>query len=110
MNSREFDGMLDDLLRQAMYPFAETEPPAKVWRRVLCTVRLLCAGTPTPIRLLMPAGLVSAFSHWLGFFSGMKVSNVFSHQPYYADPSGRYLSSPFWDIALKQMFDLRLAS
>lgn len=108
MNSREFDGMLDDLVRQALYPFTEAQPPARVWRRVLSAVRSRPAGLP------VPAGLPAAFSRWAEFFLGMRRTHVtyvplFSNRPYYVESSGRGLPSPFWDIALKQMFDMRLA-
>jgi hypothetical protein len=129
MNSREFDSMLDDLLRQALCPFAEAEPPARVWRRVLRAVHLhsmrtgleasidhpLLAALTAFAGLPVPAGLAAAFSRFLGALSGMRESNVtyvplFLNRVYYVDQTGRRLSSPFWDITLTQMFDLRLAS
>ena len=108
MNSREFDGMLDDLVRQALYPFMDAEPPARVWRRVLRTVRAMSA------ELAVPAGLLATISRLLGFLSWMKDSEVtyaplFSNR-YDVQPSGRYLPSPFWEITLRQMFDLRLTA
>ena len=108
MSSREFDSMLDDLVRQAMYPFGEAEPPMRVWRRVLQTVRSMSAASPAPASLLV------AFFRWLGFLSGMRKPKVtyvpsFSNRSYYVDSRGRYLLSSFWDVAMKQMFDLRLA-
>jgi len=109
MNSREFDGMLDDLLRQAFYPFAEAEPSLRVWRRVLRAVRSLRTE-----RAVL-AGLPATFSRWLGFFSWMGDTDVtyvpwFSNRSHYVDPTGRCLHSPFWDITLRRIFDLRLAS
>jgi hypothetical protein len=120
MSSREFDSMLDDLVRQAMYPFGEAEPPMRVWRRVLRTVRSMSAVSPAPASLLTPASLLVfasplvAFFRWLGFLSGMRKPKVtyvpsFSNRSYYVDSRGRYLLSSFWDVAMKQMFDLRLA-
>jgi len=120
MNSREFDGMLDDLVRQALYPFAEAEPPARVWRRVwqtVCALRVqyVPADSPVSASLLAPASLLAAFSRWVRWLLSPRGGNVmyvplFSTRSYYVDSSGRGLPSPFWDIALKQMFDLRLAS
>jgi len=109
MNSREFDGLLDDLVQQALYPFAEAQPPARVWRRVLSAVRSL------RVEHAAGAGLWAAFSRWAEFFFGMKGTHVtyvplVSNRPYYVESHGRGLPSPFWDIALKQMFDMRLAS
>jgi hypothetical protein len=126
MSSREFDSMLDDLVRQALYPFQEAEPPMRVWRRVLRAVRSMSAesvisdgllavvSSLAPVSLLTPS-LLAAFSHWSGFLQGIRRANVmyvpsFSNRSYYVDPSGRYPSSPFWDITWTQMFDLRLAS
>ena len=115
MNSREFDGMLDDLVRQALYSFTEAEPPARVWRRVLRAVRALRAELAEPAGLPVLAGLPATFFRLLGFLSWMKDSEAtcvssFSNRPYYGQPSGRYLPSPFWEITLRQMFDLRLAA
>lgn len=119
MNSREFDGMLDDLVRQALYPFVEAEPPARVWRRVwqaVCAARaeFAPADRPTFVDLLGPASLLAAFARWLGWLLSPRGGNVmyvplFSNRTYYVGSSGRGLPSPFWDIALKQMFDMRLA-
>ena len=114
MSSREFDSMLDDLVRQAMYPFGEAEPPMRVWRRVLRTVRSMSAASPAPASLLVFASPLVAFFRWLGFLSGMRKPKVtyvpsFSNRSYYVDSRGRYLLSSFWDVAMKQMFDLRLA-
>jgi anti-sigma factor RsiW len=114
MSSREFDSMLDDLVRQAMYPFGEAEPPMRVWRRVLRTVRSMSAVSPAPASLLVSASPLVAFFRWLGFLSGMRKPKVtyvpsFSNRSYYVDSRGRYLLSSFWDVAMKQMFDLRLA-
>lgn len=105
--------MLDDLVRQALYPFSEAEPPARVWRRVwraVCAVRAGSALTSS----LAPASLLGAFACWmrgLVLAHGGTVTYVpmFSNRSYYVDSSGRGLPSPFWDIALKQMFDMRLA-
>lgn len=134
MSSREFDGMLDDLVRQALYPFAEAKPPVRVWRRVLRAVRSMRTGSeasidhpllaaltvfadsPVIASLLAPAGFAAAaFSRFWGSFSGMRESNVryvplFSNRAYCVDQNGRCLSAPFLDITLTQMFDLRLAS
>ena len=133
MSSREFDGMLDNLFRQALYPFAEAEPPVRVWRRVLRAVRWMrarseasidhpllaaltaFAGLPVIANLAAIVGLPAAFFRFLSSFSGMKGSNVmyvplFSNRAYCVDQNGRCLSSPFWDITLTHMFDLRLAS
>ena len=127
MNSREFDGMLDDLVRQALYPFAEAEPSLRVWRRVLRAVRALraecapSAGQPPSAGFLALLGLPSltslaaTVSRWSGFLAWMKASEVtcvplFSNRAYHADPAGRYMPSLFWDVTLRQMFDLRLAS
>jgi hypothetical protein len=114
MSSREFDSMLDDRVRQALYPFKEAVPPMRVWRRILRTVRSMSAASTVSASLLALAGFLVAFYRWLGFLSGMGKTTViyvpsFSNRSYYADPGGRYSSSPFWDVALKQMFDLRLA-
>ncbi|MGC9394012.1 MAG: hypothetical protein ACP5J4_04085 [Anaerolineae bacterium] len=133
MSSREFDGMLDDLVRQALYPFAEAKPPVRVWRRVLRAVRSMRTGSEASIDhpllvalkafagLLAPAGLAAsagftaAFSRFWGSLSGMSGSNVmyvslFSNRAYCVDQNGHCLSAPFLDITLTQMFDLRLAS
>ncbi|MBN2389540.1 MAG: hypothetical protein JXR84_02370 [Anaerolineae bacterium] len=121
MSSREFDGILDDLFRQALYPFAEAEPPVRVWRRVLRAVRLLSPECEASIvhrvfaGLLVPAGLPATFSRCLGFLSGLRASNVtyvplFSSRVYCVDRSGRCPTASFWDITWTQMFDLRLAS
>ncbi len=119
MSSREFDSMLDDLVRQALYPFSEAEPPARVWRRAwraVCAVRAGSALTSSlaPAGLPSPASLLAAFARWmrgLVLAHGGTVTYVpmFSNRSYYVDSSGRGLPSPFWDIALKQMFDMRLA-
>jgi hypothetical protein len=108
MSSREFDSMLDDLVRQALYPFREAEPPVRLWRRVMRTVHSMSAES------LSTTGVLAAFFRWLGFLSGMRNSNVayvpsFSNRSYYVDSRGRYLTSSFWDVALRQMFDLHLA-
>lgn len=127
MSSREFDGMLDDLIRRALYPFAEAEPSVRVWRRVLRTVRSLSAGVEASVvqrvltGLLAPAGLKAlaglsaTFSYCLGFLSGLMTRNVtyvplFSSRVYCVDRSGRCPTVSFWDITWTQMFDLRLAS
>jgi len=128
MSSREFDSMLDDILRQALYPFAEAEPPARVWRRVLRAVGSTRTGLEASIDhpllaaltafagLPLLASLAATFSCCLGALLGMmRGSNVtyvplFSNRAYYVDQNGRRLSPPFWDITLMQMFDLRLAS
>ncbi len=115
MNSREFDDMLGELLRQAFYPFAETEPSARVWRRVFRAVHAMRTGLEASIEHPLLAALMATFSCCLGALSGMRGRNVtyvplFSNRAYYVDPNGRSLPSPFWDIALTQMFDLRLAS
>lgn len=121
MNSREFDGMLDNLLRQALYPFAEAEPPARVWRRVLRAVRSKRTGlgvaTDQPLLAVLAAlsGMLATISRCLEFLSAMKERNViyvpfFSNRAYYVDQNGHCLSLLFWDITLTQMFDLRLAS
>jgi hypothetical protein len=109
MNSREFDSMLDDLVRQALYPFTDAEPPVRVWRRMLRTVRAMRA------ELAAPAGLLATISRLLGFLSWMKDSDttyapLFSNRSYGVQPSGRYLPSPFWEITLRQMFDLHLTA
>jgi hypothetical protein len=121
MSSREFDGMLDNLLQQALYPFTEAEPPARVWRRVLRAVRSTHTGLEAsiahPVFAGLPAlaGLPAAFSRCLGFLSGMKGNNVtyvplFSNRAYSIEQNGRCLPASFWDITWTQMFDLRLAS
>jgi hypothetical protein len=121
MNSREFDGLLDDLMRQALYPFAEAEPSLRVWRRVLRAVRLLraeCAPSADFLALIgLPSltGLVATVSRWTGFLAWMKESEatyapLYANRAYHADPTGRYSPSLFWDVTLRQMFDLRLAS
>jgi len=115
MNSREFDGMLDDLVRQALYPFTEAEPPARVWRRVLRAVRAMRAELALPAGLPLLAGLPATFARLLGFLSWMKDSDatytsLFSNRPNYVEPGGRGLPSPFWEITLRQMFDLRLTA
>lgn len=117
--------MLDDLVRQALYPFVEAEPPARVWRRVWQAVRVVRAGfAPAdssvsegllpPAGLLGPASLLAAFARWAGGLLSAREGTVmyvplFSNRSCYVDSSGRGLPSPFWDIALKQMFDMRLA-
>jgi hypothetical protein len=115
MSSREFDDMLDDLLQQALYPFTEAKPPVKVWRRVLRAVRSTHTGPEASIDYPVLAGLLAIFSRCWGFLSRMRESNVtyvplFSNRAYYFDQNGRCLPSPFWDMTLTQMFDLRLAS
>lgn len=120
MNSREFDGMLDDLVRQALYSFTDAEPSLRVWRRVLRAVRALraecatSAGQSTLAGFLALLGLPATFFRWSGFISWMRESEVtcvpFSIRAYHVDPTGRYMPSLFWDVTLRQMFDLRLAS
>ena len=121
MSSREFDGMLDELFRQALCPFAEAEPSVRVWRRVLHAVHPLSTGFEASVvqqvftGLLAPAGLKAAFSHCLEFLSGLTGSNVtyvplFSSRVYCVDRSGCCPTASFWDITWTQMFDLRLAS
>jgi hypothetical protein len=127
MSSREFDGMLDELFRQALCPFAEAEPSVRVWRRVLHAVHPLSTGFEASVvqqvftGLLAPAGLKAlaglsaTFSRCLGSLSGLKRSNVtyvplFSNRTYCVDRSGRCPTASFWDITWTQMFDLRLAS
>lgn len=98
MSSREFDGALDALFRQALQPFAEAAPPAAVWRRVLRAVR------PAP------------FSRWSWILSRLNgiglayAPPLRSGQPYCIDPGGRYHPPPLWGVHLNQMFDLRLTS
>jgi len=106
--------MLDDLLRQALHPFAEARPPARMWRRVLRAVCSKPVGLSSPIGLAAPAGLAAAFARCAEFFLVMRGTHVtyvplFSNRPYYVESNGRGLPSPFWDVALKQMFDMRLA-
>jgi hypothetical protein len=121
MNSREFDGMLDDLLQQALHPFAEAEPPARGWRRVLRSVRSKrdasavsaerpwLAGIPVLIEL---ATVVSSFR---GFFSGMRWCTamyvpLFPSRVTYVYRNGAYLPAPLWELTVTQMFGLRLVA
>ena len=97
MSSREFDSVLDDLLRQALQPFAEAESPAWVWSRVLREVS------------------AAPFSRWARFLSRMSGFSVIyspplSNQPYCVHPHGRCLPSPFSGMMMKQFLELRAVS
>lgn len=97
MNSREFDGPIDDLLRQALQPFAEATPPAGVWRRV----RRQVSTVP--------------FAWWSRLWPRLSVFNVsyapsFPSQSYCIEAEGRFLPSPFSGMIMKQVFNLRLTS
>ncbi|HQE93885.1 MAG TPA: hypothetical protein PLH19_14325 [Anaerolineae bacterium] len=97
MNSREFDGPIDDLLRQALQPFAEAPPPVRVWRRVRRKVS------------------TAPFAWWSRLWSRLSVFDVIYAPPlpsqsYCIESEGRFLPSPFSGMIMKQVFNLRLTS
>ncbi len=97
MSSREFDNPIDDLLRQALQPFAETKPPNWVWPRVLREVS------------------AAPFSRWSRLLSRLSVFDVIYAPPLSSEtscvePGGRFLPSPFPGMIMKQIFNLRVAS
>jgi hypothetical protein len=97
MSSREFDNPIDDLLRQALQPFAEAKAPNWVWSRVLREVS------------------TASFSRWSRLLSRLSVFDVIyapplSSQSYCVESEGRFLPSPFSGMIMKQVFNLRVAS
>jgi hypothetical protein len=97
MSLRESDSTIDGLLRQALQPLAEAEPPATVWRRIVNAV-------PTT-----PWSRWSRLSMWARGFANVFYWPALSSQPY-CDESGRKCHpAPSVGLMGKQVFDLRLA-
>lgn len=97
MSSREFDNPIDDLLREALRPFAEAKPPSWVWPRVLRQVG------------------ATSFPWWSRLLSRLSVFDVIyapplSNQSCCVEPDGKFLPPPFPGMMIKQIFNLRVTS
>ncbi len=99
MSSHECDNFLDELLRQALHPFAVATPPAGVWSRV----RREVSRTP--------------FSRWSQLLSRLNIFDMLyapqpSAQPYCIQPHGSCLPSAylFSGLFMRQIFTIRVMS
>ncbi|HOT91216.1 MAG TPA: hypothetical protein PLJ78_05420 [Anaerolineae bacterium] len=97
MSSREFDDPFDDLLRQALQPFAEAKPPRWVWGQI--RRRVSTASYSWWSRVLS----------WFSFFDVLYAPPL-SNQPYCVHPYGGFLPAPASGMAMRQILNLRVAS
>ncbi|HNT73705.1 MAG TPA: hypothetical protein PKH77_01660 [Anaerolineae bacterium] len=95
MSLHKKDIYLDNLLRQAMQPYARVQPSRAVWRRIY---RRVCEPQ----------------MRWYGWFSWLwrpfTVDGRLTYLPYDFGSTRGYAPSPFLGVMVKQMLDLRLAS
>lgn len=96
MSLHNKDIYLDNLLRQAMQPYARVQPSRAVWRR---------------IRRQTHADAQGRWHEWFSWlWHPFTVEGRLTHLPYDFESTRGCAPSPFLGVMVKQMLDLRLAS
>lgn len=97
MSLRE-DDALDILLRQALLPSPEVEPPAAVWRRIV-----------NALPKTSPWSRWSRWTLWARGFANVFYLPILSSQSYCVESGGKCHPAPSIGWMGKQVLDLRLA-
>ncbi len=98
MNSHKQQAYIDQLLRQALQPYAQVKAPPDMWPQVEQGVQ-----NPPPPRW-------RRFFSWLYGLHTLGFSTMPNHLPYRLEPHKKCAPPPFIGVIAKQTLDLRLAS